>query len=112
MSAGRILTLGLGNPFAGRRYLPTLGFGTGGVAPVAPSAPIGAIGNWNWDKKRKKPRVIRLSDLESSAELEKAIREEIHVIPMSAVSDAPIIYADDEEEDDILILAAAMKMLQ
>ena len=31
MSVGRVLTLGLGT-FAGRRYLPTLGYGTSGAA--------------------------------------------------------------------------------
>ena len=33
MSVGRILTLGLGNPFAGVKYLPTLGLGTGAEPP-------------------------------------------------------------------------------
>lgn len=37
MALGRILTLGLGNPFAGRKYLPTLGFGAFGTPPTPPS---------------------------------------------------------------------------
>ena len=34
MSAGRILTLGLGTPFSAVKYLPTLGLGTAGTPPV------------------------------------------------------------------------------
>ena len=39
MSVGRILTQGLGNPFAGVQYLVTLGFGTSGTPPIPP-APV------------------------------------------------------------------------
>lgn len=112
MSAGRLLTLGLGTTFGGRKYLPTLGLGTSGVAPAAPAVLGSGVGSWNWDKRKKKPRVIRLSDLDSREELARAIREEITVIPMSAISDAPTIDADDDDEDDMILLAAAMKILQ
>lgn len=42
MSAGRILTLGFGNPFAGRKFLPTLGLGAAGVQ--TPEAPLTTAG--------------------------------------------------------------------
>lgn len=43
MALGRIITLGLGNPFAGRKYLPTLGFGTSGTS-VTPTTKTGTGG--------------------------------------------------------------------
>lgn len=43
MSVGPILTLGLGS-FAGRQFLPTLGYGTGAKPPVPPRT-RGSVGD-------------------------------------------------------------------
>lgn len=45
MSAGRILTLGLGSPFSELKYLPTIGLGQG-AAPPPDDRDIGGRNPW------------------------------------------------------------------
>ena len=89
MSAGRILTLGLGTPFSAKGFLPTLGLGTAGTPPTppAPTAPVEQASNWQanyWRHKSKADREneemlerIRLGILPAplQAEALQAVRE-------------------------------------
>ena len=60
MSVGRILTLGLGNPFAGVKYLPTLGLGTGAEPP--PPATVNYQGDGKSHRRKRRNRTQELFD--------------------------------------------------
>lgn len=69
-------------------------------------------GNWNLNKRNppKRGKTIRFSDFETQEAFAAAMREVIR-IPMSEISDAPIVEAYDDDEDDELLLLAVMRML-
>lgn len=58
MSAGRILTVGLGTPFSAVKYLVTLGYGTAGIPPI-PVVTTGGAGAGRPIYKRRKWREIK-----------------------------------------------------
>ncbi len=84
MSVGLILTLGLGAfTGGGVKYLPTLGYGTGGAPPppppvvVPPSAPtIGGMGRYEVQRLPKKREIIFRRSMENQdrADIEDIIR--------------------------------------
>lgn len=104
-----IVTRGYGT-FAGVTDIPTRGFGTGAVPPVIVTAEVGGAGNWRLDRP-KRTRRIRFSDFETRDAFEAALREELLVVPMAAVSDATILRdaadEDDEDEDDMILMAVS-----
>lgn len=97
MSAGRLLTLGLGTPFSAVKYLVTLGLGTSGTPPV----PVVVVAddqpsNWQanyWKHKSKADREneemldrIRLGILppEAREEADAAVRQTLQAATLQA----------------------------
>lgn len=91
MSAGRLLTVGLGTPFSAVKYLVTLGLGTAGTPPVPPvvitTTPSGVRAK-RGGKGGKRELIVRLSDVESRKDtaefLKSQLRQHQEVIPEPA----------------------------
>jgi hypothetical protein len=88
MSAGRLLTVGLGTPFSAVKYLVTLGLGTAGTPPVPPdNLPMGGAGYpVDWQTKRRKRTLKEQPEKHLRAILDRVVAEYYGEI---VASDAP-----------------------
>ena len=66
----------------------------------------GAFGN---KRKKKYRKILRYSDY-GKEELAKEIKAALQPIPMSSISDSPVVH-DGPDDDDVLLQAVLMRIL-
>mgnify|MGYP001618137064 FL=1 len=101
MSAGRLLTIGLGTPFSAVKYLVTLGLGTAGTPPTPPVVSSVESGHgWFYKGKRGPlPKYYRDLKIEDYRVVQLPADEKANAVAIEVLDKIAEIWQQLEDDD-------------